>query len=447
MSDLLLEISQRPQLKGMAKSLGVPVPPVLERTKGSYEARPLDGKHVVLGLSHDLKNVLEVLGAKVTLWTQGDELTERIDGVCVDARGLVDTTSLDALYACMHSAIGQLAKHARVVVIGGVAAQAKSASQAAAFGALEGFVRSIAKEVGGRGVTAQLVRQAGQGDAGLEGVLRYVMSSHSAYVNGQVFELGAVTSQGFVWSNEKVLEGRVALVTGAAQGIGAATARRLAKEGAKVICLDLASARDALVKVAAEIDGDSLTVDLSSHQAGLRIASFIRSRYGKVDVVVHNAGVTRDRTLRRMKPERWEQVLDVNLRGVERVDAALDEHELWGEGATQVYLSSIAGIAGNMGQSNYASAKAGVITYVAWRARALAAKGVRVNAVAPGFIETRMTDAIPVAIREVGRRMNTFSQGGKPEDVAEAITFFASPLSGAMSGSVLRVCGGMMLGA
>jgi 3-oxoacyl-[acyl-carrier protein] reductase len=445
MSDLLLEISQRPQLKGMAKSLGVPVPPVLTRAQGrGYVSSPLAGKRVVLGGQGVLGDVFEHLGAEVLEWAEEMEITQTF-GVCVDARGYTSTAQLDELYACMHAWVGSLAKHGRIVVIGGEPHAAGSAGEAAAQGGLEGFVRSIAKEVGGRGVTAHLVRVKRGCEAGIEGVLRYVMSPHAAYVNGQVLEVNQALSAPASW--ERVLEGKVALVTGAAQGIGAATARRLAAEGATVICLDLSGASERLVKVAAEIGGDSLMVDLSSKQAGLRIASFIKSRHGKVDVVVHNAGVTRDRTLRRMKPEKWAQVLDVNLRGVERVDAVLDEHDLLGDHATQVYLSSIAGIAGNMGQSNYATAKAGVMTYVAWRARAVSARGVRVNAVAPGFIETRMTDAIPVAIREVGRRMNTFSQGGQPEDVAEAITFFASPLSHGLSGGVLRVCGGMMLGA
>lgn len=445
MSDLLLEISQRPQLKGMAKSLGVPVPPVLVRADGrAYASAPLAGKRVVLAGQHVLGASLGQLGAEVLPWTDGMS-EEQTFGVCVDARGFETTDQLDELYACMHDRVGKLAAHGRIVVIGGQPEQARTAGEAAAQGALEGFVRSIAKEVGGRGVSAQLVRVTRGCEAGIEGVLRFVMSPHSAYVNGQVFEVTRSVEPPTSW--ERVLQGKVALVTGAAQGIGEATARRLAAEGALVICLDLAGASERLVKVAADLGGDSLMVDLSSKQAGLRIASFIKSRHGQVDVVVHNAGVTRDRTLRRMKPEKWAQVLDVNLRGVECVDAALDAHDVLSAGATQVYLSSIAGIAGNMGQSNYASAKAGIMTYVAWRARASADRGMRINAVAPGFIETRMTDAIPVAIREVGRRMNTFSQGGQPEDVAEAITFLASPLSHGVSGSVLRVCGGMMLGA
>jgi 3-oxoacyl-[acyl-carrier protein] reductase len=147
-----------------------------------------------------------------------------------------------------------------------------------------------------------------------------------------------------------------------------------------------------------------------------------------------------------MRPEQWELAIDVNLRAVERVTTAMLDAGTVREHGRFVCLSSIAGIAGNMGQSNYASAKAGLIGFVEFMADRLADKGMTINAVAPGFIETRMTAEIPIATREVGRRMNNLSQGGQPIDVAEAITFFASPASQGVTGQVLRVCGGMMMG-
>jgi 3-oxoacyl-[acyl-carrier protein] reductase len=167
---------------------------------------------------------------------------------------------------------------------------------------------------------------------------------------------------------------------------------------------------------------------------------------GGVDVVVHNAGITRDKTLARMRPEQWDATLDINLAAAMRIDAALDRGVLR-EDARSIYLSSVVGIAGTAGQTNYASAKAGLIAYVRARAGQLAGRGISVNAVAPGFIETRMTAAMPALVREAGRRLNCLNQGGLPEDVANVITFLASPGASALSGAVVRVCGGSFLGA
>ena len=166
---------------------------------------------------------------------------------------------------------------------------------------------------------------------------------------------------------------------------------------------------------------------------------------GGVDVIVHNAGITRDKTLARMKPELWDQVMEINLVAVLRTTAALEP--MLRDHGRIVCLSSIAGISGNMGQTNYAASKAGIIGFVRSTAERLADRGVTVNAIAPGFIETRMTAAIPIAIREVGRRLSALGQGGLPEDVAQAITFLATPGAHGITGRTLRVCGGAFLGA
>jgi 3-oxoacyl-[acyl-carrier protein] reductase len=171
----------------------------------------------------------------------------------------------------------------------------------------------------------------------------------------------------------------------------------------------------------------------------------VRSRHGGVDVLVHNAGVTRDRTLSRMSEREWDQVIDINLTAVIRIDTALTA--LMRAGGREICLASIAGIAGTVGQTNYACAKAGLIGYVRKRAALLAPRGITVNAVAPGLIETRLTAAMPVLVREAGRRLSALGQGGEPRDVAEAITFLASPGAAGINGSVLRVCGGAFLGA
>jgi 3-oxoacyl-[acyl-carrier protein] reductase len=177
----------------------------------------------------------------------------------------------------------------------------------------------------------------------------------------------------------------------------------------------------------------------------MRLAAYIKERHGHIDVAVHNAGITRDKTLGRMSEDRWDSVLDVNLASQERVNAALAD--LFPAGGRIVSVSSVSGIAGNRGQTNYATSKAGVIGLVQAYAPVLAEKGVTINAVAPGFIETRMTAAMPLMLREAGRRMNSMSQGGLPVDVAETIAWLASPGSAGITGNVVRVCGQSLLGA
>ncbi|MBA3809631.1 MAG: SDR family oxidoreductase, partial [Solirubrobacterales bacterium] len=176
----------------------------------------------------------------------------------------------------------------------------------------------------------------------------------------------------------------------------------------------------------------------------------LRAEHGGVDVVVHNAGITRDKMLGRMDEARWRGVIDVNLAAAQRITDALaageDAGALNADGRV-VCVSSISGIAGNAGQSNYATSKAGVIGLVGAYAPLLAERGATINAAAPGFIETRMTAAMPLALREAGRRMNSLSQGGLPIDVAEAIAWLACPASGGLNGNILRVCGQSLLGA
>ena len=168
-----------------------------------------------------------------------------------------------------------------------------------------------------------------------------------------------------------------------------------------------------------------------------------------MDVVVHNAGITRDRLLVNTDAQRWAQVIDVNLESVLRMNGALLGAQGLRDGGRVVLVSSTSGIAGNRGQANYAASKAGVIGVVQALARdhALIERGITVNAVAPGFIETEMTARIPLLMREVGRRINSLAQGGLPVDVAEAVAYFAQPASGAVTGNVLRVCGQSQLGA
>jgi 3-oxoacyl-[acyl-carrier protein] reductase len=236
-------------------------------------------------------------------------------------------------------------------------------------------------------------------------------------------------------------------VTGAAQGIGAAIAETLARDGARVVCLDVPAQGEALAAVANRVAGAALHLDITADDAPAALAGYLTERYGGVDVVVHNAGVLRDRTLAKMTEAEWDTVLTVNLVAQQALTDGLLADGVLGKGSRVVCLSSLNGIAGAAGQTNYATSKAGVIGLVESYAPVLAERGGTINAVAPGFIETRMTATMPFAVREIGRRANSLAQGGLPIDVAETVAWLAQPGSAGVTGQTIRVCGQNMLGA
>jgi 3-oxoacyl-[acyl-carrier protein] reductase len=365
-----------------------------------------------------------------------------LGALIVDASGIACSEDLRAVYALGHDHVRRLAPSGRLLVLGTPPADAADARAVVAQHALDGFVRSVAKELRA-GATAQLVRIAPGAEDGAASTLRFLLSARSAYVSGQVIEVGPGAAPTTDW--ERPLDGRVAVVTGAARGIGAAIAEVLARDGARVVCLDVPGA--GLAETANRVRGNALQLDITAAHAPDALAAHLRERHGGADVVVHNAGITRDRTLARMSEDEWDAVLAVNLTAQERLTAALLDGELLRPGGRIVCVSSMSGIAGNRGQANYAASKAGVIGLVEALAPALAARGASINAVAPGFIETRMTAAMPVAAREAGRRMNSLSQGGLPVDVAETVAWLAAPGSGGVNGSVVRVCGQSLIGA
>jgi 3-oxoacyl-[acyl-carrier protein] reductase len=329
-------------------------------------------------------------------------------------------------------------------VVVGRPLEGESPEAAAAQAAVEGFVRSLAKELGRSGATANLIRVARGAEDRLGPVLRFVLSGRAAFVSAQPIPVTARARAAAEAPLVRPLGGKTALVTGAARGIGEVTARFLAREGAHVVCLDRPSDGAAATELARSLGGTALLVDVTDTSAPGRIAEILRAR-GGVDVVVHNAGITRDKTLGRMSAEQWDAVLDVNLAAALRANAALEP--LLCDGGRVVCLSSVAGIAGNVGQAAYAASKAGLAGWARSLADRLAERGITVNAVAPGFIETRLTAAMPFAVREVARRLSALTQGGLPEDVAEAIVFLASPGAHGITGSTLRVCGGAFIGA
>jgi len=480
-SDLVARLGAMPAVRRLVRGLQLPLPlPFpLRRSDGAWELRPLDDCAIAVGaapgaaLAPIVARTLVVAGAAPQVVGFGAtvdaspfrDLGEaygrppvaldlaalpngvRMRALVFDATGIEDPAGLAALHGFFHPLLPSLEVSGRVVVLGRPAERAASPLQAAARAALEGFMRSLAKEVGRRGATAQLVVVHAGAEARVEPVLRFLLSPRAAFVSGQPIAVDTRVAAADETPLVRPLEGKVALVTGAARGIGEATARCLAREGARVVCLDRPADDARAAEVAHAIGGELLALDLTDGAAPAAVAAHLSTRHGGVDIVVHNAGVTRDRTLARMPADQWTNVIDVNLLAMARLDGALDARGLLRDRGRVVALSSVSGIAGNLGQTNYAASKAGVIGYVRARAQALAARGVTVNAVAPGFIETRLTAAMPALVREAGRRLSALGQGGLPGDVAEVITFLSTPGAAGINGAVLRVCGGALVGA
>jgi 3-oxoacyl-[acyl-carrier protein] reductase len=375
---------------------------------------------------------------------------DRMQALIFDATGINDSTQLHALHGFFHDAIRSVAKSGRIVVLGLPPESCSSPRAWTAQRALEGLTRSLGKEARG-GISSNLVQVEPGGD--IEGTLRFLLSPRSAYVSGQVVRIDATPASPPADWNQP-LAGKRALVTGAAQGIGAAIAQVLAERGAHVIGLDVSQAQDALDQTMLALEDawpsqgahTALVADIAAPEAPATISAALLAM-GGIDIVVHNAGITRDKTIAKMTEAAWDSVIDVNLSAQERIDDLLLDQDVLHEGGRIVGVSSISGIAGNLGQTNYATSKAGVIGRVQSMAKPLRARGITINAVAPGFIETQMTARIPLGLREAGRRMNSMSQGGHPVDVAETIAWLASPASAGITGNVVRVCGQSLIGA
>jgi 3-oxoacyl-[acyl-carrier protein] reductase len=474
MSDRYQQFADSKPGQLVVRRLGLPEPVPLRRHE---PGRPVLDAPALLGaapggrLAEPAGRVLKAIGADAWVADQhartaakaagldardrADE-TDPVGALVFDASGIKSSEELRGAYDFFHAHIRQLGPSGRLVVLGTPPADSADAREAVAQRALEGFVRSAAKELR-RGGTGQLVYVAPGAEGNLESTLRFLLSGRSAYVDGQVIRIGersgdeasgrgrSVSATTEDW--ERPLAGKVALVTGAARGIGAAIAEVLARDGADVICLDVPAMGSDLAATANQIRGTALQLDITAEHAPTALVDHVRERHGGVDIVVHNAGITRDKTIGRMSEDQWDSVLAVNLTSQERLTAALLEADALRPGGRIVCVSSIGGIAGNRGQTNYGASKAGVIGLVEALAPALAKRKGSINAVAPGFIETRMTAAMPMGTREAGRRMNSLSQGGRPIDVAETVAWLASPGSGGVNGTVVRVCGQSLIGA
>lgn len=477
MSDFLVDLGANPTARKLIKKAGVPLPlpQKLARTREPWREQPLRDQTVFVcpasgELSDTLAAILPAAGAEVWLH-RVDAVpaafnahgaahgrmprqikagnTQKPHAMVFDGSGLARPEDLKALYEFFHDHARGLKPCGRAVIITRPPSALQDPLAAAAHRACEGFMRALGKELGRKGATANLLIVDPGAEERIAPALRFLLSRRSAYVTGQPLRVSStvkVAGNGGGFARTRPLDGQVALVTGSARGIGAATAAALAREGAKVIIMDRPSEDGPASATAAKLGGSVLLCDITAEDAAETIIAHLDANHGgKLDILIHNAGVTRDKMLVNMKPEIWDMTLTVNLNALIRVNEALKTRLR--TGGRIVCLSSIAGIAGNTGQTNYAASKAGVIGYVQALAPALARKGVAINAVAPGFIETQMTAAIPLGTREVARRLCSLSQGGLPADVAEVVTFLASPGAAALCGQVLRICGGNFIGA
>lgn len=447
MSDRLESLINSAPGKAILGALGVNPPPELRRYSPDDNTA---GLRVDLGgnpegaLTQATVQVLESMSATIS-----DATATRCDALIFDASAIDSPEQLQQAYQYFHPRIRHLGGNGRIVIMGRPHMTCTTLSAATAQRALEGLSRSLGKEVGRKGSTAQLITVAEGAESQVASTLRFVLSAKSAYISGQVLRLSTCAGEPQAeldW--RRPLAGKTALVTGASRGIGAAIASVLSRDGAQVLGVDIAPMEAELRTTMEDIGGTSLVADITAADTPQRLSELF-SAQGGVDIVVHNAGVTRDKTLANMTEDQWRMVLDINLAAAQRITDHLLTSGALKDGGSIIGVSSMNGIAGQRGQTNYAASKAGVIGYVDYMSAddSLRQRGITINAVAPGFIETAMTAAIPFMTRQFGRRLNSLSQGGLPVDVAEAIAYFANPASRAVQGNVMRVCGQALIGA
>jgi 3-oxoacyl-[acyl-carrier protein] reductase len=238
------------------------------------------------------------------------------------------------------------------------------------------------------------------------------------------------------------LDGKVALVTGGSRGIGASISRELAKAGAKV-ALNYRAGQEAADEVAGEIGGLAVRADVSKPEEVQALIERVEGGLGDIDALVNNAGVTRDTLIARMTDDDWQTVIDTNLRGTFNTSRAVSRKMLRRRAGSIVNLSSVVGVHGNPGQANYAASKAGIIGLTKALARELGSRGVRVNAIAPGYISTELTDVLNDEQRGLILQNTPLGRLGEPEDVARAVRFLCSDEAAFITGDVLLVDGGL----
>ncbi|MFJ2621692.1 3-oxoacyl-ACP reductase [Glutamicibacter sp. NPDC087344] len=445
MADKYMELVNTGMTKKLAKLLGLPRPPRLRRY--GETAPLLPGPILILGSSAQAQQLSETLLEWDLDVRRHDAGDTKLGGLVLLLDELTHPEQLSPLMLAAGAALRRLVPGARVVSISRPAHSAQSPAQAAVRQGIDGAMRSLGREMRAGATANGIVLHDGTNALSPSALasLRFFFSGRSAYVDGQF--LSVRTGDGALPEDfRKPLAGKVAVVTGAARGIGAAIARTLARDGAQLVVVDMPAAGEALAAVANQIGATTLQLDVTAKDAAQQIMEHATARHGSLDLVVHNAGITRDKLLANMDAARWDSVIAVNIAAQLRMNEAFLAAKL--PGLRVVSLASTSGIAGNRGQSNYAASKGGVIGMVQASAELFAAQGGSITAVAPGFIETEMTAKIPLGTRTVARMvLPSLMQGGLPQDVAEAISFLGSDAAAGLNGQVLRVCGQSLVGA
>ncbi|MFV0633662.1 3-oxoacyl-ACP reductase [Demequina sp.] len=444
----LEKVYYSPAGKAIAAKAGLKEPPRLRRgeawPQGAIVLASIGGGTLAEG-------TMRVLGraTQAPVIDEGDNAPgygSRIGALVVDATEVTQIAQLEDLRALLRPAVRGIERSGRIVVI--ARASGEDWESAAVIRALDGINRTVGKELRGGATATLLLTTTDTAPADLASTLAFVLQGRSAFVDGQTWTVRAADGPEAV--QERPLDGKVIVVTGAARGIGAAITRTLATQGATVLAVDIPAAGESLAAVANEVGGIALQLDITAPDAGDRIAQMMAGRELTLYGIVHNAGITRDKMLVNTDAARWASVLEVNLAAQMRINEVLLGPTTPGglaDGGRVVGVASTSGLAGNKGQTNYAASKAGVAGLVMAMAPDLAQRGITVNAVAPGFIQTEMTAKIPFIQREVFLRSNSLSQGGLPVDVAETIAYLLDPASQGVTGQVIRVCGQNLVGA
>jgi 3-oxoacyl-[acyl-carrier protein] reductase len=245
----------------------------------------------------------------------------------------------------------------------------------------------------------------------------------------------------------KLLQGKTALVTGAARGIGKSIALKLAEQGANIAFTDL-QYNDAAIEVEKQIQSLGVKAkgyasDASKFEETQALVDEIQKEFGTIDILVNNAGITQDTLLMRMTEQQWDLVININLKSVFNFTKAVQKFMLKQKSGSIINMSSVVGVSGNAGQSNYSASKAGIIGFTKSIAKELGSRNIRCNAIAPGFIITEMTAKLPEDVRKSWEEQIPLRRGGTPDDVANVTLFLASDLSAYVSGQVVNVCGAM----
>ena len=245
-------------------------------------------------------------------------------------------------------------------------------------------------------------------------------------------------------ANTGLLQGKTALITGAARGIGKAIALKFASEGANIAFTDLAVNEETQAEIEAlGVKAKSYASNAADFGQTEEVVKQVKEDFGTIDVLVNNAGITKDGLMLRMSEAQWDAVIGVNLKSAFNFIHAVVPVMMRQRGGSIINMASVVGVHGNAGQANYAASKAGMIALAKSIAQEMGPKGIRANAIAPGFIETAMTEALPEAVRQDWMKKIPLRRGGKPEDVADVALFLASDLSSYVSGQVIQIDGGM----